>query len=393
MIGSDLLDVQPSEIRDAQSVFKLFRWLRSDDRKLPLALFATHQTNHHLVTQRATRASETLAGLVAVFVIETLELVEQYNSIVIPDLHITPGDVLLVMPGAHDSPDDPRLIFRIIEEDLSPNPRDAGQLLNRRLGFTSQWPDIPELWSNFSELLGPLPFEGIERSFQGSGNLDDEFKRLQSEVDTRIEELLNSNEMLKEQTQRVTELEDKLTQLLVENPNLFIPLPSNVRKRRTLTKVIEEARKTLDLVSIPQGAEQKIEDLDRNMNAESWAQQLATALAALQSFAESSSKAHANEDFYSWCRRTGFYSESKISMHEAETTTNNFDLMADRSFPIDTEVSETGRCIMRSHIKIQKTGNSHIPRVYFYDDTRGKTGKMHVGFIGPHYLVRHGNWN
>jgi len=66
--------------------------------------------------------------------------------------------------------------------------------------------------------------------------------------------------------------------------------------------------------------------------------------------------------------------------------------MADRSFPISREVHESGKRVMTAHIKIQAKGNELIPRLYFFDDTRGLTKKVHIGFIGPHYLVKHGNW-
>jgi hypothetical protein len=43
---------------------------------------------------------------------------------------------------------------------------------------------------------------------------------------------------------------------------------------------------------------------------------------------------------------------------------------------------------MFAHMKIQSGGGGNIPRLYFYDDTDGPTGKMHVGFVGPHRHVR-----
>ena len=38
--------------------------------------------------------------------------------------------------------------------------------------------------------------------------------------------------------------------------------------------------------------------------------------------------------------------------------------------------------------RIETGGGNDIPRVYFHDDTRGDTRTVHVGFIGPHYLVK-----
>jgi hypothetical protein len=42
---------------------------------------------------------------------------------------------------------------------------------------------------------------------------------------------------------------------------------------------------------------------------------------------------------------------------------------------------------MYSHLKIAEGGKDLAPRVYFHDDTDGSTGKVHIGFIGPHYLM------
>jgi hypothetical protein len=42
---------------------------------------------------------------------------------------------------------------------------------------------------------------------------------------------------------------------------------------------------------------------------------------------------------------------------------------------------------MLAHLKIAEGGGHLAPRVYFHDDTGGATGKAHVGFVGPHYLV------
>jgi hypothetical protein len=38
---------------------------------------------------------------------------------------------------------------------------------------------------------------------------------------------------------------------------------------------------------------------------------------------------------------------------------------------------------METHIKIEP-GGSPAPRIHFYDDTRGPTGKVHIGWFGDH---------
>lgn len=42
---------------------------------------------------------------------------------------------------------------------------------------------------------------------------------------------------------------------------------------------------------------------------------------------------------------------------------------------------------MLAHLKISEGGGNLAPRVYFHDDTSGSTGKVHIGLVGPHYLV------
>lgn len=42
---------------------------------------------------------------------------------------------------------------------------------------------------------------------------------------------------------------------------------------------------------------------------------------------------------------------------------------------------------MFAHLKVSEGGGQNIPRIYFHDDTKGVTGKVHIGFFGPHRFV------
>jgi hypothetical protein len=74
-------------------------------------------------------------------------------------------------------------------------------------------------------------------------------------------------------------------------------------------------------------------------------------------------------------------------MTESETVQNNPKLRDTRIFKVAIEVDGRGRILMLAHLKIAEGGGNLVPRVYFYDDTGGTTRKVHVGFVGPHYLV------
>jgi len=42
---------------------------------------------------------------------------------------------------------------------------------------------------------------------------------------------------------------------------------------------------------------------------------------------------------------------------------------------------------MVAHLKVAEGGGAQIPRIYFLDDTKGVTGKVHTGFFGPQRFV------
>lgn len=70
-------------------------------------------------------------------------------------------------------------------------------------------------------------------------------------------------------------------------------------------------------------------------------------------------------------------------MHESQTTQQNDRFRAERTFRVPHDVEASGECYMGAHIKLRK-GGQPAPRIHFYDDTAGETGKIHVGWYGDH---------
>lgn len=54
-----------------------------------------------------------------------------------------------------------------------------------------------------------------------------------------------------------------------------------------------------------------------------------------------------------------------------------------RRLLVSTDVDPTRRLLMEAHIKIEQ-GGTPCPRIHFDDDTRGETGKIHIGWFGDH---------
>ncbi|MDN5896335.1 MAG: hypothetical protein L0H93_20235, partial [Nocardioides sp.] len=95
--------------------------------------------------------------------------------------------------------------------------------------------------------------------------------------------------------------------------------------------------------------------------------------------------------FWQWCEsgRPGTWPATvkKLSMTESDSVVNSSRHYDARLFPVDETLDSNGRVHMVAHLKIAEGGGNLAPRVYFLDDTGGATGKIHVGFVGPHYLV------
>lgn len=145
-----------------------------------------------------------------------------------------------------------------------------------------------------------------------------------------------------------------------------------------------------DWLVVHDQAPQGLDGINSAPQAAAWGNTAWRGFRALAAFAEARSRGFAG-GFWDWCRSDppmGWpATPKKLSMTESETVQNNATLSGKRVLPVSIEVDETGRVLMLAHLKIAEGGGNLAPRIYFYDDTTGATKKVHVGFVGPHYLM------
>ncbi len=158
----------------------------------------------------------------------------------------------------------------------------------------------------------------------------------------------------------------------------------------TIEGEIEVAREQCDRVIIPDAALREIEALQADEKSADWAREILRGLQALQAYAEEAQ--HFTGGFWEWCEHSNHAhrwnaSPQKLAMSESDTVKNDSRLWRARRFLISTRVEPNGYKHMEAHLKIAEGGGQHIPRLYFHDDAKGRTGNVHVGFIGPHRLV------
>ncbi|MCK7678276.1 hypothetical protein M0E84_09570 [Corynebacterium sp. CCM 9186] len=144
-----------------------------------------------------------------------------------------------------------------------------------------------------------------------------------------------------------------------------------------------------DRISLPLEAIKEREILESTPTAIAWGNALWRGLSSLHAYCEDQVNGKCNGGFYQWCISSGRwnYSNKKLAMRESTTVRNNDTLRSARMFPCSSSLDPSGRILMEAHLKISEGGGSLAPRVYFFDDSRGPTKKIHVGMIGPHYLT------
>lgn len=156
----------------------------------------------------------------------------------------------------------------------------------------------------------------------------------------------------------------------------------------TCSEAFELARGHLTNLVIPASAAVSLAELDSANESQGWGRSAWRALRALDAYAAEGSR---RNGFWDWCDHSasGLWpaTEKKLAMSESETVMNSRELREKRRFEVDRRVDESGRMLMVAHIKVAEGGGQQIPRIYFHDDTKGPTGKVHIGFFGPHRFV------
>jgi hypothetical protein len=139
---------------------------------------------------------------------------------------------------------------------------------------------------------------------------------------------------------------------------------------------------------IPDSAPVALSELDAANESQGWARSAWRGLRALDAYA---TEAEIYNGFWDWCERSGRglwpANDRKLALSESEFVMNSRELREKRRFQIDSRVDPSGTILMYAHLKVSEGGGQNIPRIYFHDDTKGVTGKVHVGFFGPHRFV------
>lgn len=199
--------------------------------------------------------------------------------------------------------------------------------------------------------------------------------------------LQRENEELRSENGHLRRAFAEYAQSIDQEPSMAqqAPIPEDAT---TCSEAFALAQKHLSNLAIPDSAAVELTELDAANESRGWARAAWRAFRALSAYVD---EATAYNGFWDWCAHSPESlwpaTDKKLAMKESQTVMNSRELREKRRFAVDPAVDPSGRVLMVSHIKVAEGGGQQIPRIYFHDDTKGATGRVHVGFFGPHRLV------
>jgi hypothetical protein len=386
--GSVRLGPKPTLV-GADDVNGLVDWLFTDERTAPVVVFSVDRAlGPQGYSERVRTTAKRLAGCVDVRML-TADSEMAFSQVLGPmSLDVFNGAARVYLPGIDR--DDPQAWrhrwiagFRLGDSPAHAASRIAAEVMPRLVAVRP-----PALYRNH---IKPLLDEslGEQRDWQSyAEELDGQVSSLSREIDElrderelALLEALDAEERIADLVRRVEALRMSI-RVQGESPEVIEQEAEAVAVPRSCAEAVERGRALPNLV-IPDGAAVDIDRLDQSAHADLWGQRIWSHLQSLDAYA-----GEKGNGFETWCRTSGSpfaISPKFISMTEGETV--RYGMAESRTFVIDPLIDPSGRILMLAHTKPVQGGGLQIPRIYFHDDSKGATGKVHVGFIGPHDLV------
>ena len=381
------VNLGPNPLKVASSdVDALISVLFDVERTVPVVLFSADPSiSPQKYGQRARRTAKDLAGCADVRML-TADSEDVFNT-ALPDisLKVYRGGARIYVPSMSEIDPQPYRHRYILSGRLT----DRAHVAARRIGgmvlpmMLAQSP--PAIFRNrLKPVIDRRDWEEIaidlDRELNGPKGLKRLNENLRIEKAVAYEEATNSEREIDRLLRRNELLRARLRELN-ESPEMVEQDANYDESPSTCIEALEMAKR-LPHIEIHEEAPVEIDRLDESEDSELWARRTWRHLNSLNAYAEAK-----GPGFPSWCENSGSdraISSRFIAMSESQSVMNNPELRKHRTLPIDRAVEASGYVEMQAHLKPVQGGGMQIPRIYFHDDTKGRTGKVHIGFIGPH---------
>ncbi|MCT2183301.1 hypothetical protein M3G00_10190 [Brevibacterium casei] len=373
----------------ANGISILTEMLALVSRSLPIIVCAEPNGNHDQSWQQIARSIAARAeGIAVVIMLEQAAVAEfrsAFGSLAIWDGGIRVYSPGVVVPDAEGWRHRYYLRSRLEESRGSTVDRivySVAQLSTRRR--------VPDVFRVFDELTA-LPSDALDEMIQAR-ELQDARETWESqsrdEQSSLEKELAHANGHLARLKAELIDrgLADVIWGTLHEDST---SVPDEVQ---VVSEAVLAAQSYLtDWLAVPDSAARDLDDIDTAPEAFNWGNKTWRGFRALAAYAQDRDAGWDRGGFWEWCAAGPLLgwpaTNKKLSMTESEGVQTGGKFKGTRNFKVDPAVDPSGEVTMLAHLKISEGGGRLAPRVYFYDDTSGATKKIHVGLVGPHYLV------
>lgn len=381
-LGASVIQSDPAET-SAAAVSVLHDLLADPERRLPVVVVTCPRAGFDdRGILRATSLAKRLTGLATVVTLGPAA--QDALKAALPDrLAVWGGAVRVYAPSSVESPTAHRLY--------------SGELLRQRgIDPVVNW--VTAMSSRRRPVHSLRLVDQAGRASQpGTESSDIEELRLERDIaQEELEKVILDHAEVEAELSKAHELLRRLRRLGFEAgrgdevQQVEIETESADEVPMSVSGAVVRAREELaEFLSLPEGAERDLDRVDSAVNASSWGVTTWRGLNALAEYSRDVRTGTSSGGFWNWCASGGSWpaTDKKLSMTESESVDNRAKFWRKRMFGVDREVDATGTLYMGAHLKISEGGGNLAPRVYFHDDTAGATKRVHVGFVGPHYLV------
>ena len=383
--GGVLLADSPLAVRPASVQTNLINLIKGPKRECPVVVFAhDYRDGPEATVERAQRVCDSLAGVVTVRIL-TPGSEAVFNKSIGDEYGLESGEARIYLPG-----DMPANQHRLLDREIiSRSPDSAATQFGMLLQPAMANRRPPSIFDSSFDLLregvGLTEGESLRIAQDELAESETSIKRLRSDLERSQNEVIDAIAELEERDTKVAFLQRRIAALLRNKNQTLEETTQAPEEVASVEEAVSAARRYLTGIVIPEGVDNGIEELDQTLHSRTWGNSVWRGLVALNTYALQKNRNPGG--FHEWCKdaesaRVWNFGVNKYAADESETVRRKENLRKLRIFPVSREFDSSGSIYMGAHLKI--ANGLLAPRLYFHDDTWGKTQKIHIGYIGRH---------